>query len=168
MSFCLKKDQDKFQEFLKFLEDNKDKKGAIMPILQKAQEIFSYIPEEIVDLMALRLGVHSSEIYGVASFYSQFSFVPKGEHEICVCLGTACYVKGSDKILESLENELGIRVGETTADGKISLAEARCIGECGMAPVVSIDSTRNVGNANKYIVDAIIKDAMEDKNEIEA
>lgn len=168
MSFCLKKDQDKFQEFLKFLEDNKDKKGAIMPILQKAQEIFSYIPEEIVDLMALRLGVHSSEIYGVASFYSQFSFVPKGEHEICVCLGTACYVKGSDKILESLENELGIRVGETTADGKISLAEARCIGECGMAPVVSIDSTRNVGNANKYIVDAIIKDAMEDENEIEA
>ncbi|WP_311482094.1 NAD(P)H-dependent oxidoreductase subunit E [uncultured Anaerococcus sp.] len=168
MSFCLKKDQDKFQEFLKFLEDNKDKKGAIMPILQKAQEIFSYIPEEIVDIMALRLGVHSLEIYGVASFYSQFSFVPKGEHEICVCLGTACYVKGSDKILESLENELGIRVGETTADGKISLAEARCIGECGMAPVVSIDSTRNVGNANKYIVDAIIKDAMEDKNEIEA
>lgn len=168
MSFCLKKDQDKYQEFLDFLEDNKDKKGAIMPILQKAQEIFSYIPEEIVDLMALRMGVHSSEIYGVASFYSQFSFIPKGEHEICVCLGTACYVKGSDKVLASLEEKLGIRVGETTADGKISLAEARCIGECGIAPVVSIDSSRNIGNTNKNMVDDIIKEAMEETDEIEA
>lgn len=168
MSFCLKKDQDKYQEFLDFLEDNKDKKGAIMPILQKAQEMFSYIPEEIVDLMALRMGVHSSEIYGVASFYSQFSFIPKGEHEICVCLGTACYVKGSDKVLASLEEKLGIRVGETTADGKISLAEARCIGECGIAPVVSIDSSRNIGNTNKNMVDDIIKEAMEERDEIEA
>lgn len=168
MSFCLKKDQDKYQEFLDFLEGNKDKKGAIMPILQKAQEIFSYIPEEIVDLMALRMGVHSSEIYGVASFYSQFSFIPKGEHEICVCLGTACYVKGSDKVLASLEEKLGISVGETTADGKISLAEARCIGECGIAPVVSIDSSRNIGNTNKNMVDDIIKEAMEERDEIEA
>lgn len=168
MSFCLKKDQDKYQEFLDFLEDNKDKKGAIMPILQKAQEMFSYIPEEIVDLMALRMGVHSSEIYGVASFYSQFSFIPKGKHEICVCLGTACYVKGSDKVLASLEEKLGIRVGETTADGKISLAEARCIGECGIAPVVSIDSSRNIGNTNKNMVDDIIKEAMEERDEIEA
>ncbi len=162
MSFCFRKDQEKYQEFLEFLEDNKDKKGAIMPILQKAQEVFSYIPEEIVDLMALRMGVHSSEIYGVASFYSQFSFVPKGEHEICVCLGTACYVKGSDKVLASLEEVLGIRVGETTADGKISLAEARCIGECGIAPVVSIDSSRNIGNTNKSMVADIIKEARED------
>lgn len=161
MSFCFRKDQEKYQEFLEFLEDNKDKKGAIMPILQKAQEVFSYIPEEIVDLMALRMGVHSSEIYGVASFYSQFSFVPKGEHEICVCLGTACYVKGSDKVLASLEEVLGIRVGETTADGKISLAEARCIGECGIAPVVSIDSSRNIGNTNKSMVADIIKEARE-------
>lgn len=161
MSFCFRKDQEKYQEFLEFLEDNKDKKGAIMPILQKAQEVFSYIPEEIVDLMALRMGVHSSEVYGVASFYSQFSFVPKGEHEICVCLGTACYVKGSDKVLASLEEVLGIRVGETTADGKISLAEARCIGECGIAPVVSIDSSRNIGNTNKSMVADIIKEARE-------
>lgn len=118
--------------------------------------------------MALRMGVHSSEIYGVASFYSQFSFIPKGEHEICVCLGTACYVKGSDKVLASLEEKLGIRVGETTADGKISLAEARCIGECGIAPVVSIDSSRNIGNTNKNMVDDIIKEAMEERDEIEA
>lgn len=168
MSFCFKKDQDKYQEFIEFLDANKDKKGAVMPILQKAQEIFSYIPEEIVDLMALRMGVHSSEIYGVASFYSQFSFIPKGEHEICVCLGTACYVKGSDKILADLEEELGIKVGETTADGKISLAEARCIGECGIAPVLSIDSSRNIGNVTKGMAADIIKEALEEKDEIEA
>lgn len=168
MSFCFKKDQDKYQEFLNFLEANKNKKGAIMPILQKAQEIFSYIPEEVVDLMALRMGVHSSEIYGVASFYSQFSFIPKGEHEICICLGTACYVKGSDKILAELEKELGIKVGETTPDGKISLAEARCIGECGVAPVVSIDSSRNIEKANKTMVGDIIKEVLEDTNEVKA
>lgn len=139
-----------------------------MPILQKAQEIFSYIPEEVVDLMALRMGVHSSEIYGVASFYSQFSFIPKGEHEICICLGTACYVKGSDKILAELEKELGIKVGETTPDGKISLAEARCIGECGVAPVVSIDSSRNIEKANKTMVSDIIKEVLEDTNEVKA
>lgn len=168
MSFCFKKDQDKYQEFLNFLEANKNKKGAIMPILQKAQEIFSYIPEEVVDVMALRMGVHSSEIYGVASFYSQFSFIPKGEHEICICLGTACYVKGSDKILAELEKELGIKVGETTPDGKISLAEARCIGECGVAPVVSIDSSRNIEKANKTMVSDIIKEVLEDTNEVKA
>lgn len=168
MSFCFKKNQDKYQEFLNFLEANKNKKGAIMPILQKAQEIFSYIPEEVVDLMALRMGVHSSEIYGVASFYSQFSFIPKGEHEICICLGTACYVKGSDKILAELEKELGIKVGETTPDGKISLAEARCIGECGVAPVVSIDSSRNIEKANKTMVGDIIKEVLEDTNEVKA
>ena len=168
MSFCFKKDQEKFDQFVEFLDANKDKKGAVMPILQKAQEIFSYIPEEIVDLMALKMGVHSSEIYGVASFYSQFSFIPKGEHEICVCLGTACYVKGSDKILEALEENLGIKCGETTADGKISLAEARCIGECGIAPVVSIDGSRNIGMANKAMVDEIIAKALEENNEVKA
>lgn len=168
MSFCFKKDQEKFDQFVEFLDANKDKKGAVMPILQKAQEIFSYIPEEIVDLMALRMGVHSSEIYGVASFYSQFSFIPKGEHEICVCLGTACYVKGSDKILSDLENELGIKVGETTVDGKISLAEARCIGECGIAPVLSIDSSKNIGNVTKGMAADIIKEVLEEKDEVEA
>lgn len=168
MSFCFKKDQEKFDQFVEFLDTNKDEKGAVMPILQKAQEIFSYIPEEIVDLMALRMGVHSSEIYGVASFYSQFSFIPKGEHEICVCLGTACYVKGSDKILSDLENELGIKVGETTADGKISLAEARCIGECGIAPVLSIDSSKNIGNVTKGMAADIIKEVLEEKDEVEA
>ena len=160
MGFCLKKDQAKLDEFLTFLEDNKDRKGAIMPILQKAQELFTYIPEEIVDMMALKMGVHSSEIYGVATFYSQFSLIPKGDHEICVCLGTACYVKGSDKILAELSKTLGIGVGETTADGKISLVEARCIGECGKAPVVSIDNDRIISQADPSMADEIIAETL--------
>lgn len=160
MGFCLKKDQEKLDEFLAFLDHNKDRKGAIMPILQKAQELFTYIPEEIVDMMALRMGVHSSEIYGVATFYSQFSLIPKGDHEICVCLGTACYVKGSDKILAELSKKLGIGVGETTADGKISLVEARCIGECGKAPVVSIDNDRIISKADPSMADEIIKETL--------
>lgn len=160
MGFCLKKDQAKLDEFLAFLEENKDRKGAIMPILQKAQELFTYIPEEIVDMMALRMGVHSSEIYGVATFYSQFSLVPKGDHEICVCLGTACYVKGSDKILSELSKKLGVGVNETTADGKISLVEARCIGECGKAPVVSIDNDRIISQADPSMTDEIIKETL--------
>ena len=160
MGFCLKKDQEKLSEFLAFLDDNKDRKGAIMPILQKAQELFTYIPEEIVDMMALKMGVHSSEIYGVATFYSQFSLVPKGDHEICVCLGTACYVKGSDKILSELSKKLGVGVGETTPDGKISLVEARCIGECGKAPVVSIDNDRIISQADPSMADEIIKETL--------
>ncbi|WP_311530860.1 NAD(P)H-dependent oxidoreductase subunit E [uncultured Anaerococcus sp.] len=160
MGFCLKKDQAKLDEFLTFLEDNKDRKGSIMPILQKAQELFTYIPEEIVDMMALKMGVHSSEIYGVATFYSQFSLIPKGDHEICVCLGTACYVKGSDKILSELSKKLGVGVGETTADGKISLVEARCIGECGKAPVVSIDNDRIISQADPSMADEIIAETL--------
>ena len=111
--------------------------------------------------MALKLGVSSSEIYGVATFYSQFSLKPKGEHEICVCLGTAWYVKGSDKILKSLSDELGIEVGDTTEDGKISLAEARCIGQCGIAPVVSIDGNLDIGNLSSADVHKIILKAKE-------
>ena len=160
MGFCLKKDQAKLDKFLAFLDDNKDRKGAIMPILQKAQELFTYIPEEIVDMMALKMGVHSSEIYGVATFYSQFSLVPKGDHEICVCLGTACYVKGSDKILSELSKKLGVGVGETTPDGKISLVEARCIGECGKAPVVSIDNDRIISQADPSMADEIIAETL--------
>ena len=161
MSFCYNLDKDKFDEFCEFLDENIGKKGAIMPVLQKCQNLFSYIPEPIVDLMALKLGVSSSEIYGVATFYSQFSLKPKGEHEICVCLGTACYVKGSDKILKSLSDELGIEVGDTTEDGKISLAEARCIGQCGIAPVVSIDGNLDIGNLSSADVHKIILKAKE-------
>ncbi|MDY6065557.1 MAG: NAD(P)H-dependent oxidoreductase subunit E [Finegoldia sp.] len=164
MAFCYQKDKDKFDEFVDFMEAHKDQPGAVMPILQEAQKLFGYIPEPIVDLMALKLGKHSSEIYGVATFYSQFTFEPRGEHEICVCLGTACYVKGSDKLLGSFCDALGVKPGETTKDGKFSVIETRCVGECGMAPVVTVDG-ENIGNVKPDMIDKIIFDAQGGANE---
>ena len=113
--------------------------GGLMPTLQEAQGIYGYLPVEVQSKIADGLGVSLSEVFGVATFYSQFSLTPKGEHVCSVCLGTACYVKGSDKILEALEKKLGIKAGECTADGKFSIESCRCVGACGLAPVMTID-----------------------------
>ena len=127
------------QELLTFIEANKDEEGVLMPALQKAQEIYGYLPIEVQTMIAKALNMPLSEVYGVATFYSQFSLSPKGEHRISVCLGTACYVKGADKILEGLETRLGIKCGECTSDGKFSLDSTRCVGACGLAPVMLVD-----------------------------
>lgn len=158
MSFCMKQDKAKFDEFVNFVESHKNDPGAIMPVLQEAQKIFGYIPEEIVDYMALKLQKPSSEIFGVATFYSQFTLTPRGKHEICVCLGTACYVKGADKLLDEFCNTLNIKAGGTTKDGLFSVVETRCVGECGDAPVVTVDGT-NVPFVTKEMVHQIISDA---------
>ena len=112
--------------------------GGLMPTLQEAQGIYGYLPIEVQTKIADGLGVSLSEVFGVATFYSQFSLTPKGEHVCSVCLGTACYVKGSDKVLEALENKLGIKAGECTPDGKFSIESCRCVGACGLAPVMTI------------------------------
>ena len=112
--------------------------GGLMPTLQEAQGIYGYLPIEVQSKIADGLGVSLSEVFGVATFYSQFSLTPKGEHVCSVCLGTACYVKGSDKILEAVEKKLGIKAGECTADGKFSIESCRCVGACGLAPVMTI------------------------------
>ena len=109
-----------------------------MPVLQEAQGIYGYLPLEVQTMVSDGLGISLSEVYGVATFYSQFSLTPKGKHKISVCLGTACYVKGSDKILEAVENQLGIKSGECTADGLFSIDSCRCVGACGLAPVMTI------------------------------
>ena len=127
------------QELREYIMNEKDKPGALMPVLQKAQEIYGYLPIEVQTIIADMLGVSLSEVYGVATFYAQFSLYPKGEHRISVCLGTACYVKGADKILEALEKRLEIKVGECTRDGLFSLDACRCVGACGLAPVVVIN-----------------------------
>lgn len=158
MAFCLEKDRDKFDNFVQFIEDHKDEPGAVMPVLQEAQRVFGYIPEPIVDLMALKLKKHSSEIYGVATFYSQFTFEPRGKHEICVCLGTACYVKGADRLLEDFCNALEVKPGQTTEDGEFSVIETRCVGECGIAPVVTVDG-ENIGYVKPDMIHKIIYDA---------
>lgn len=113
--------------------------GGLMPVLQEAQGIYGYLPIEVQTMIADGLGISLSEVYGVATFYSQFSLTPKGKHRISVCLGTACYVKGADKILEAVENHLGIKSGECTTDGLFSIDSCRCVGACGLAPVMMVD-----------------------------
>ena len=108
-------------------------------VLQEAQNVYGYLPIEVQQMVADGLGVPLSEVFGVATFYSQFSLTPKGKYNISVCLGTACYVKGSGKILEELSKELGIEAEECTEDGKFSLTACRCIGACGLAPVITIN-----------------------------
>lgn len=127
------------EEMLKAVfEKNKDVPGKLMPILQGAQEIYGYLPIEVLRMIADELQVSLSEVYGVATFYSQFSLTPKGENRISVCLGTACYVKGSDKVLEAIEEKLAIKSGECTPDRKFSIDSCRCVGACGLAPVIMI------------------------------
>lgn len=113
--------------------------GCLMPVLQDAQDIYGYLPIEVQRMIADALEISLSEVYGVATFYSQFSLTPKGQHRISVCLGTACYVKGADKVLEEIETQLGIKAGECTADRKFSIDTCRCVGACGLAPVIMID-----------------------------
>ncbi len=131
--------KDQENELRGFIAGIKNERGALMPVLQKAQEIYGYLPIEVQKIIADELNISLSEVYGVVTFYSQFSLNPKGEHRISICLGTACYVKGADKILNALEDRLGIKVGECTADGIFSLDACRCVGACGLAPVMMID-----------------------------
>ena len=118
----------------------KDTPGALMPVLQQAQEIYGYLPVEVQRMIALKMDVSIEEVYGVSTFYSQFVLNPKGEVSIAVCLGTACYVKGSGDILDKITQILGLPAGSTTPDGKYSLEATRCIGACGLAPVLTINN----------------------------
>ncbi len=110
-----------------------------MPVLQAAQDIFGYLPEEVQIMIAEGLDIPLSEVYGVASFYAQFSMNPKGKYRISMCLGTACYVKGAGEVLAEIERKLNIKSGGITPDGKFSLDACRCIGACGLAPVMMIN-----------------------------
>ena len=121
------------------IAQHKGQSDAMMPVLQKAQEIYGYLPIEVQKMVAEGLGVSLEQVYGVSTFYSWFTLEPKGEHLIRVCLGTACYVKGSADILAELERQLGIKAGHTTPDGKFTLEATRCLGCCGLAPVMTID-----------------------------
>lgn len=117
----------------------KNEKGALMPILQKAQDIYGYLPYEVQKIISDEMNIPVEKIYGVVTFYSQFSLYPKGKYKISVCLGTACYVKGSGSVFDKLVEKLGIEGGECTADGKFSLEACRCVGACGLAPVMTIN-----------------------------
>ena len=126
-------------ELKKAIAELKDQRGALMPIMQKAQAIYGYLPYEVQKMIADETGTPIEKIYGVATFYAQFTLNPKGKYRISVCLGTACYVKGGDKIWDALRKKLGINEGECTSDGRFSLDSCRCIGASGMAPVMMIN-----------------------------
>lgn len=113
--------------------------GATMPVLQAAQEIYGYLPVEVQTMVADGLGRSLEEIYGVSTFYSMFNLEPRGKHLVRVCLGTACYVKGSQNVLDELSRLLNVEPGHTTPDGKFTLEPTRCLGCCGLAPVIMID-----------------------------
>ena len=117
----------------------KDERGSLMPIMQKAQDIYGYLPIEVQTIIADELHIPLEKVYGVATFYAQFALYPKGKYKISVCLGTACYVKGSGDLYNALMEKLGIAGGECTADGKFSLEACRCIGACGLAPVLTVN-----------------------------
>lgn len=112
--------------------------GALMPALQTAQGIYGYLPIEVQRMVAEELRISLEEVFGVATFYSQFVLNPKGEHAVSVCLGTACYVKGSGDVFAKLETELGLKDGQTSSDGRFSLTATRCVGCCGLAPVMLV------------------------------
>ena len=136
-AFVSTKEQD--EKLFEVIAKYKDTQGALIPVLHEAQEIFGYLPLEVQKKISEGLGVPMSEIYGVVTFYTQFSINPKGKYKIGVCLGTACYVKGSGDIIEKIKEILGIDVGECTPDGKFSLDATRCIGACGLAPVLTVN-----------------------------
>jgi len=130
---------EKYEKLAQVIQDHKEQKGALMPVLQEAQNIFGCVSEDVQKIIADGLGVTLSEVYGVATFYSQFSLQPKGEYVCGVCLGTACYVKGSQAVLDKLCEELEINPGDTTKDGKFTVQATRCLGACGLAPVMMIN-----------------------------
>ena len=129
----------KTEDLKAFIAENKDMPGALMPIMQHAQESFGYLSLENQVLIADSLGIPVTEVYGVATFYSQFSLVPKGDNIISVCQGTACYVKGSAQVLAKVEEILNITSNETTEDGLFTIQDTRCLGCCGLAPVMTIN-----------------------------
>lgn len=131
--------EEQEQKLRAMINEEKHEPGFLMPVMQKAQDIYGYLPVEVQQIIAEETDTPLETIYGVATFYTQFSLNKKGKHEISVCLGTACYVKGSDRVLAKVEEELGIVQGECTEDGLFSISACRCVGACGLAPVMMVD-----------------------------
>ena len=145
----------KDEKIEKILAKYEKDKSNLIQILNEVQEEYGYIPESVQLEISKYLGMEMAEIYGVITFYARFTLKPKGKYNIAVCLGTACFVKGSEKILDRVKQKLGIDVGETTPDGMFSLEATRCIGACGLAPVFSVNG-EVYGKATPEMVDKII------------
>lgn len=143
------------KEFNALLDAHIGDKGNIMVVLQKTQEIFGYIPEHSVKIIAEKLGMPESEIYGIITFYSQFTLTPKAKYNLDICLGTACFVLGSQTVLDKILAKLGVEVGEMTKDGKWIVTTCRCLGCCGLAPAITING-EVYGKLTENDIDRII------------
>ena len=153
---CNCKNGAKHKEFEEILQKYTNDKSNLIQILNEVQEKYGYISENSQKEISEYLDIQMAEVYGVITFYSRFTLKPKGKYNIAVCLGTACFVKGSEKILEAVKQKLGIDVGETTKDGKFSIEATRCIGACGLAPVFTINDEVH-GKATVSMVKEIIE-----------
>lgn len=130
--------KEMYEELEQYVDSMPTTKGELIRVLHKAQGIFGYLPEEVQKFVGKKLGVSTAKVFGVVSFYSYFTMTPKGDYPIAVCMGTACYVRGAEKVQKEFIDQLGIQVGETSKDGKFSLDALRCVGACGLAPVVLV------------------------------
>lgn len=155
----MRTNEEMFAELDAFIESVGSDPSEMIAILHTAQGIFGYLPMIVQKHIADRIGVNVSQVYGVVTFYSFFTMKPKGENVISICLGTACFVKGSDKLLAACEKHLGIRNGETTADGRFSITTLRCVGACALAPVMQING-KTYGNITEDDVPGILDSYM--------
>ncbi len=147
--------KNEFAELREFIDSVKSSQGILMQTLQKAQDIFGYLPLEVQQFISEETNIPLADIYGVVTFYTQFTVEEKGRHKVGVCLGTACYVKGSQEVMDKLVEELNIKVGQTTEDKLFTLEATRCLGCCGLAPVMTVDDDV-YGNADPKKVPEII------------
>lgn len=150
-------DNKKYQELAKYIEELDYKPTELIAILHRAQHLFGYLPREVQEFIADKLNINVSKVYGVVTFYSFFTMEKKGKYVINICMGTACFVRGADKILKEFEEKLGIKNGETTPDGKFTLSTLRCVGACGLAPVVQVNG-KTYGNATLETVTEILEE----------
>jgi NADP-reducing hydrogenase subunit HndA len=127
-----------YQQLAQFIAELPTKEGHLVTALHKAQSLFGYLPREVQEFVAEQMEVSLAKVYGVVSFYTFFTMIPKGKHPISVCIGTACFVKGADKVVEALKNQLNVEVSEVTPDGKFSIDCLRCVGACALAPIVMV------------------------------
>jgi len=153
--------QEKMHEIRSFIDGVNQKEYSesyLIAVLHKVQSIYGYLPQDVMDEIAEKMQIPTAHIWGVATFYHYFNLKPVGKHIVSVCMGTACYVKGADKVLDAIKKHLNVRVGETTEDGMFTLQEARCLGACGIAPVIMIDDKiygeldfrKTIGILNQY------------------
>ena len=127
------------QQLMAVIEENKNDESKLISVMQQAQDIYGYLPIEVQEMISEGMCIPLEKVYGVSTFYAQFSLSPKGKYNISVCLGTACYVKGAQTLVDKLQEKLGIGIDECTPDGKFSLTACRCIGACGLGPVMTIN-----------------------------